>query len=84
MAKIEDASAMPLAFKQSLEDCPLDAGQANCPSLRLDGLDAGKLLLTAAVCWGPAPLLVMGFLLAGEATRLVRDTLGMAGPGGDL
>ncbi len=84
MAKIERAPLMSLALKQSREPCPLNAGKAICPACRLYGADAGKFLLAAITCWGLAPLLVMGLLLAGEATRLVRDTLGMAGPGGAL
>ncbi len=84
MDTAERPSVVSPAFKPSLEDCPLDAAQAMCPTFRLYGADAGQFLLVAAICWGLAPLLVMGLLLAMEAARLIRDPLGMAGPGGVL
>ncbi len=84
MSMIERAPVLPIAFRQSPKDCPSGAGRVVGPTFRLYGPDAGKFLLAAAICWGLAPLLIMGLLLASEAARLVRDTLGMAGPGGEL
>ncbi len=84
MATTERATRLSLTLQHPLIDRPLGAGQETGRAFRLCGADTGWFVLGAAIYWGLAPLLVMGLLLAGEAVRLVRDTLGMAGPGGEL